>query len=89
MWFPLLVKFILFKSSTAKSLRSSAPSFAKEVASTPPAIRPITKSWLTPYVGGHSTASSTPSLPLVPAPIYINLPPFKMVLYVASTTLVI
>ena len=35
----------------------------------PPAIRPTTTSGDTPKVGGHSTASSTPSLPLVPAPI--------------------
>ena len=48
---------------------SSAPSTALTKAGVPPAIRPTTTSGDTPKVGGHSTASSTPSLPLVPAPI--------------------
>ena len=33
------------------------------------AIKPITKSYDTPNVGGHSEASTIPNLPLVPAPI--------------------
>ena len=38
------------------------------MALSPPAIKPITRSCDTPKVGGHSEASSIPSLPLVPAP---------------------
>ena len=60
---------IFFKSSTAISLESSAPSIAVVNASLPPAIRPWTRVGSTPYVGGHSDASSTPKRPDVPAPI--------------------
>ena len=48
---------------------SSAFSTAFRNALSPPAIRPIIQSSETPNVGGHSEASRTPNLPLVPAPI--------------------
>ena len=55
-------------SSAPNSGESSAPSIGTRIARSPPAIRPTTCSGGTPKVGGHSLASSTPSLPLVPAP---------------------
>ena len=57
-----------FKSSHPSSLLSSANSTAFLIAESPPAIKPITKSWETPNVGGHSDASRIPNLPDVPAP---------------------
>ena len=48
---------------------ASAPSTALVNACSPPAMRPTTIPGSTPKVGGHSEASSTPNLPLVPAPI--------------------
>ena len=45
------------------------PSFARNIASFPPAIIPTTISGSVPKVGGHSEASKTPSRPLVPAPM--------------------
>ena len=48
---------------------SSAPSIAVTSASRPPAMMPCTCSGSVPKVGGHSEASSTPSRPLVPAPM--------------------
>ena len=60
-----------FFSSTAaapSSALSSAPSFARNIASSPPAMMPCTCSGSVRKVGGHSDASSTPSRPLVPAP---------------------
>ena len=55
-------------------VESSAPSIDFFKALSPPAIKPTTKSSETPNVGGHSEASKTPNLPLVPAPIYTSLP---------------
>src|SRR5699024_11573437 len=63
------------KSFSPKSSLSSAPSTACIKASFPPAIMPITSFGSDPNVGGHSTASSKPSLPLVPAPMYIRRQP--------------
>ena len=39
------------------------------MALSPPAIIPLTRFESTPNVGGHSDASTTPSLPLVPDPM--------------------
>ena len=50
-------------------MSSSAFSIDFLKALSPPAINPITLSGFVPNVGGHSDASSTPSLPLVPAPM--------------------
>ena len=50
-------------------MSSSAFSIDFLKALSPPAINPITLSGFVPNVGGHSDASRTPSLPLVPAPI--------------------
>ncbi len=47
---------------------SSAPSTAWRRARAPPAITACTMAGGVPNVGGHSAASSTASLPLVPAP---------------------
>ena len=58
----------LTKSFHPRSKSSSANSTAFLIALSPPAINPITTSWETPKVGGHSEASSIPSLPEVPAP---------------------
>ncbi len=62
------VRTIRFRSLTASSSLSSAPSTALMNAPSPPAISPITVLKSTPKVGGHSEASSTPMRPLVPAP---------------------
>ena len=51
------------------SYLSSAFSLARNIHSLPPAMMPCTCSAETPKVGGHSDASSTPSLPDVPAPM--------------------
>ena len=48
---------------------SSVVSVARLRAASPPAMMPCTNSGGTLKVGGHSEASSTPSRPLVPAPI--------------------
>ena len=48
---------------------SSAFSILFLIALSPPAIIPFTRLLLTPKVGGHSDASTTPNLPLVPDPI--------------------
>ena len=50
------------------SKSSSAPSIARVSARSPPAMMPKTISGVTPNVGRHSDASSTPSRPDVPAP---------------------
>ena len=47
---------------------SSSPSTDFRKAISPPAIIPCTNSGSVLKVGGHSEASNTPSLPLVPAP---------------------
>ncbi len=47
---------------------SSAPSDALDMAFSPPDMMAITFSPMDPYVGSNSDASSTPILPLVPAP---------------------
>ena len=48
---------------------SSVVSVARLSAASPPAMMPCTISGGTLKVGGHSEASSTPSRPLVPAPM--------------------
>ena len=58
-----------FKSSQPLLIESSEYSTAFLIALSPPAIKPMTKSWETPNVGGHSEASKTPNRPLVPAPM--------------------
>ncbi len=57
------------------SNRSSAPSFARKTAERPPAMTATTLRGSVPKVGGSSAASSTASLPLVPAPKRKHLPP--------------
>jgi hypothetical protein len=47
---------------------SSANSTGYRMARSPPAMRPMTRPCSTPYVGGHSYASTIPNRPLVPAP---------------------
>ena len=58
-----------FKSCQACSVSSSAFSTALLIATSRPAINPITMSNGTPNVGGHSEASKIPNLPEVPAPM--------------------
>ena len=57
------------RSFHPSSILSSAFSILFLIALSPPAIIPITKFELTPKVGGHSDASTIPSLPLVPEPM--------------------
>lgn len=59
----------IFKSLTAASASSSAPSMADRSATSPPAINPTNCSGGAEYVGGISDASRTPNLPDVPAPM--------------------
>ncbi len=63
------VKLKVFKSLITTSLESSVLSLDILKALSPPAIIPTNTLLETPKVGGHSEASKTPSLPLVPAPI--------------------
>ncbi len=62
------VSFSAARSAADSSALSSAPSIGVTSASGPPAMRPMTWSRAALKVGGHSLASSTPSLPAVPAP---------------------
>ena len=55
-------------SEANHSERASLYSCAVNTASRPPAITATTLPSGIPKVGGHSAASATPSLPLVPAP---------------------
>ena len=71
----LAVKCLSFKSFTASSLLSSACSTALNRASFPPAIKASMTVESALKVGRHSTASSIPSLPEVPQPQYMSLPP--------------
>lgn len=57
------------RSRAPSSGESSECSLDSRSAESPPAINPWTNSAGTEKVGGHSLASSTPSRPLVPAPI--------------------
>ena len=57
------------KSFHAWLVSSSAISIELYKAGIPPATNPTTFSGGVPNVGGHSDASRTPNLPLVPAPI--------------------
>ena len=50
---------------------------ALKTALLPPAIKPTILFGEVPKVGGHSAASSIPSLPLVPAPIKNILEPLE------------
>ena len=58
----------VFKIFDRKFGRSSAPSTAEVRAAYPPAMTPTTCDGCVLNVGGHSTASSTPRRPEVPAP---------------------
>ena len=60
--------FCLDTTSAPCSEKSSAPSMERTKAPWPPAMIPCTSSWEVLNVGGHSAASKTPSLPLVPEP---------------------
>ncbi len=57
------------RSAQPCRVSSSAPSTGVRSARSPPAMIPMTTLGGMPNVGGISEASSTPSLPLVPAPI--------------------
>ena len=59
--------------------RSSAPSRARKTAPRPPAMTARTRRGSVPNVGGSSAASSTASLPLVPAPKRKQIPPARNV----------
>ncbi|MPM06652.1 hypothetical protein SDC9_52954 [bioreactor metagenome] len=85
----LELNFSFIKSLTPLFSSSSIPSTAFLRAMSPPAIRPLTNSGFVLNVGGHSEASNTPSLPLVPAPTIISLPLFLKADTVMSTALVI
>src|SRR6267142_646975 len=81
----LRVNFLSRNSRSAFRMESSAPSTAPVTARRPPAINASTTFGETPNVGGHSAASSTAIRPLDPAPKYINRPPFRIPLTIAST----
>ena len=59
-----------FKSNQDLFRSSSAPSIEFLIALSPPAIIPIITLLSTPNVGGHSDASTIPSLPGVPEPMW-------------------